>query len=74
MENLTIEQKREMIKSSNNGFFSQFSKEQLKNQYRENLKGLIRMQEKSKVTGKKVNGYSLIQLNELVRKYTNLCK
>lgn len=53
-------------------FFSQFTTEQLKAQYRKNLEGLKKMLEKAKATGKKVNGYTEQQLSEIVSQFESL--
>ena len=45
---------------------------EMKAQYRANLKGLQRMLVKAEQTGKKVNGYTIIELERLVNDYTEL--
>lgn len=47
---------------------------QIKKQYSENLKGLKKMLEKAQKTGKRVNGYSEVQLAAMVEKYSTLAK
>jgi len=53
-------------------FFDQFTPEQIKNQYRKNYNGLVQMQTKARETGKKINGFTLEQLNTFVEKYKKL--
>lgn len=53
-------------------FFSQFSKDAIKHQYRENLKGLQQMLDKAIRTGKRVNGYTKEQLQQMVDKFKTL--
>jgi len=48
--------------------------DQLNAQYKENAAGLKRMRDKAVMTGKKVNGYTEVQLNELVNKYEKLSR
>lgn len=55
-------------------FFNQFTPQQIKNQYRSNYSGLVKMRDKALLTGKKVNGYTLDQLNNMVAKYKELSK
>ena len=55
-------------------FFSQFTESQIKAQYKANLKGLQGMLSKSIQTGKKVNGYTQVDLIRLVNDYTELAK
>jgi len=55
-------------------FFNQFTEQQMKAQYKANLKGLQRMLVKANKTGKKVNGYTAIELERLVYDYTELAK
>lgn len=55
-------------------FFSQFSKDAIKNQYRENAKGLQQMLDKAIKTGKKQNGYTATQLQQLVNQFNKLSK
>jgi len=54
--------------------FFNCTEEQLKEQYRANAAGLVKMRDKAKRTGKKVNGYTLAKLEELVNKYQQLSK
>lgn len=55
-------------------FMEQFNltKAQLIEQYKQNLEGLKAMHTKASKTGKKVNGYTITQLNELIGRYTKL--
>jgi hypothetical protein len=62
------------MKATTFPFFSQFSEEQMKNQYRANLVGLKKMLAKAEQTDKKVNGYTIDQLRVIVIKYTELAK
>ena len=55
-------------------FFSQFTDEQIKRQYKSNLEGLTKMLNKAILTGKKVNGYTTDQLSAMVEQYTELAK
>lgn len=55
-------------------FYDQFTEAQLKAQYIADLKGLQRMLAKAIKTGKKVNGYIIIELERLVYDYTELAK
>lgn len=48
------------------------SPEAIKNQYRENLKGLKQMYAKAILTGKKVNNYTEQQLSEMVARFEKL--
>lgn len=55
-------------------FFDQFTPAQMKLQYSKNLQGLQKMQGKAQSTSKKVNGYTLSQLDELVNKFKILAR
>jgi len=55
-------------------YFEQFTTEQMRSQYKANLKGLQKMLAKAIKTGKKVNGYTIIELERLVNDYTELAK
>jgi len=55
-------------------FFTQFTEQQMKAQYKANLNGLQKMLEKANRTGKKVNGYTIIELERLVNDYTELAR
>jgi len=55
-------------------FYDQFTEAQLKAQYITDIKGLQRMLAKAIKTGKKVNGYTIIELERLVYDYTELAK
>ncbi len=48
------------------------SLEQLNNQYSENSKGLKEMEKRAIKTGKKYNGYTATQLNQLSKQYKAL--
>lgn len=48
------------------------SMEQLNDQYKHNLIRLKKLQSKAEQTGKKVNGYSLEQLTELVNNFKRI--
>ena len=48
--------------------------ERLNEQYAENAKTFERMYEKAIKTGKKVNGYTAVQLKQMVEKYKGLAK
>lgn len=54
------------------GFFSQFTDEQMKAQYRANLVSLQQMYDRAKKTGKKVNGFTVDALALLVDRYKKL--
>lgn len=62
------------LPTSNYGFFSQFSSEQIKKQYRCNYDCFVKMRDKAIKTGKKVNGYSLEKLESLVKQYAEYAK
>lgn len=47
------------------------SVDRIKQQYAENTKGLKKMLDKAKISGKKVNGYSADQLQVLVTEFEN---
>jgi len=55
-------------------YFEQFTTEQMRSQYKANLKGLQKMLAKAIKTGKKVNGYTIIELERLVYDYTELAE
>ncbi len=55
-------------------FFDKFTPDQLKNQYKANLQTLTVMYEKAIATGKRVNGYTPLELQKLVLKYKILCE
>ena len=50
-------------------FFDQFTKEQIAEQYSRCLPGLSDMLEKAERTGRKVNGYTAVQLREHVANF-----
>ncbi len=53
-------------------FFDQFTPEQLRAQYARNLIGLRRLLAKAEATGRKVNGYTVDQLRDLVARFERL--
>ena len=53
-------------------FFSQFTPEQLRTQYRRNLVGLSVLLTKAERTGRKVNGFTVDQLRAMVAQFTEL--
>jgi hypothetical protein len=59
-KNMTIEQKAALFGCS---------ADQIKKQYRSNLIGLEQMRDKAIRTGKKVNGFTLAQLEDMVSKF-----
>ena len=63
--------KRENTMTKTN-FFSQFSDEQIKKQYKANYQGILKLKQKAEKTGEKVNGYTLKELEELANKYKTL--
>lgn len=55
------------------GFFK-VTPDRVKEQYKDNAEVLRKMYEKSVATGKKVNGYTSLQLSEMYQKYLALSK
>lgn len=54
--------------------FFKITPEQLKKQYEANAEGLAQMLAKARRTGKKVNGYTAIQLENMTAKYYMLAQ
>lgn len=55
-------------------FFNSFTDEQIKKQYAENAKVLYSLRDKAIKKGKKINGYSIAQLDTLAKQYEAVSK
>lgn len=55
-------------------FFSKFTEDQIKAQIKVNAEGLRKMENRAKLTGKKVGGFTSEELHTMASRYENMLK